>query len=95
MQSTQTLSLEQEIVDGTPYEFFPLGHHIVMAPDVCAGEPTFKYTRINVRVILNMLRAGYSVDELVAEYDSPFMTQEAVREAMGDHFDSCRSSHIA
>jgi hypothetical protein len=29
----------QEIRGGEPYEYYPLGRHIVVAPGVCKGEP--------------------------------------------------------
>src|SRR5207247_6585588 len=38
-----------EIVEGEPYEYYPLGQYIVIAPGVCGGRPTFKNTRIDVR----------------------------------------------
>lgn len=82
MRYKDPLLLEREILDGEPYDFFSLGNYVVMAPDICGGEATFKYTRINVSVILGMLRAGYSVDELVEEYDSPYLTHDAIREAV-------------
>ena len=47
MQTNNHLTLNYEVVDGDKYEFYSLGEHIVIAPEVCGGEPTFKYTRIN------------------------------------------------
>ncbi len=31
-----------EIVDDEPYEYIPLGEHVVKAKGVCGGRPTFK-----------------------------------------------------
>jgi len=36
--------LVREIVGGEPSEYYPLGRHIVVAPGVCGGRPTFTYT---------------------------------------------------
>lgn len=39
---TQTKrELVSEIYGGEPYEYYPLGEHIVAAPGVCRGRPTF------------------------------------------------------
>jgi uncharacterized protein (DUF433 family) len=52
--------LVRETVGGEPYEYFPLGQHVVSAPSVCRGRPTFKYTRIEVSGVLDWLGAGHS-----------------------------------
>src|SRR2546422_4490032 len=74
--------LVSEIVGGEPYEYYPLGDHIVAAPGVCGGRPTFKYTRLEVSVILARLSAGDTVDEIVHAYSRSQLTGEAVREAI-------------
>ena len=40
--------LVREIVGGAPYEYYPLGEFVVIAPGVCGGRPTLKYTRLEV-----------------------------------------------
>ncbi len=45
----------REEIDGETYEYTPLGKHIVSAPGVCRGRPTFKYTRIEVAGVLEWL----------------------------------------
>jgi hypothetical protein len=35
----------RELYGGSLYEYYPIGQHIVAAPGVCGGRPTFKYTR--------------------------------------------------
>jgi len=55
--------LVREIVGGEPYEYYPVGRHIVIAPGVCGGRPTFKYTRIDVRHALNLLAGTVIKDE--------------------------------
>lgn len=57
-----------EIVRGKPYEYFPLGEHIVVAPGICGGRPTFKYTRIEPHVILDLLASGESLEQLVKNF---------------------------
>ncbi len=37
-----------EAVKGEPYQYYPLGEHVVRAVGVCGGRPTFKYTRIEI-----------------------------------------------
>jgi uncharacterized protein (DUF433 family) len=68
-----------EIVGGEPYEYVPLGEHVVRAPGVCNGEPTFKYTRINVEHALARLSMGWTVEQVAQSYRLP---AEAVREAI-------------
>jgi uncharacterized protein (DUF433 family) len=58
----------REMVGGEPYEYFPLGKFIVSAPGVCRGRPTFKYTRIEVAGVLDLLGAGYPINKIVKNY---------------------------
>jgi uncharacterized protein (DUF433 family) len=69
-----------EIVGGEPYEYYPLGQHIVAAPGVCGGRPTFKYTRIDVCHVLSSLAAGESPEDIVADYQGR-ISLEAIEEA--------------
>jgi uncharacterized protein (DUF433 family) len=77
-----TVDLIVETVGGEPYEYYPLGQYVVMAPGVCGGRPTFKYTRLEVEVILADLKAGHSIDEVVADFQRSRLTREAVQEAI-------------
>src|SRR5215468_4650967 len=61
----------REVVGGEPYEYYPVGRHIVVAPGVCGGRPTFKYTRIDVRHALNLLAAGRSIERVAEGYKIP------------------------
>ena len=74
-----TKKLVREIVGGEPYEYYLLGKYIVAAPGVCGGRPTFKYTRIDVRHALGLLRGGRTVEEVARIYGIPV---EAVQEAL-------------
>jgi len=82
METTKSSELVHEIVGGTPYDYYPLGEYIVVAPGVCGGRPTFKYTRLEVSQILTLLGAGYSVEWLVDQYEESRLTQAAVQEAI-------------
>jgi uncharacterized protein (DUF433 family) len=68
-----------EIVGGESYEYYPLGEHIVSAPGVCRGEPTFKYTRIGVHHAIELLSGGRTVEQVARSYEVPV---SAVQEAL-------------
>ncbi len=70
-----------EIVGGEPYRYYPLGDHVVRAPEVCGGRPTFKYTRIEITGALERLAAGEPVDEIVRGYGGR-VSSEAMAEAV-------------
>ena len=74
--------LIREVRGGEPYEYYPLAQHIVVAPGVCGGRPTFKYTRLEVSMILSSIAAGQSVQEVVRVYALSQLTPEAVVEAI-------------
>ncbi len=73
--------LVTEMVGGEIYTYYPLGDHVVRAPGVCGGLPTFKYTRIEITGTLDRLAAGEHIDEIVAGYRGR-VTKEAVVEAI-------------
>ncbi len=75
------MEIVREIVGGEPYEYVPLGAHIVQAPGVCGGRPTFKYTRVEVSGILNRLGCGEPIEKIVASFNGA-ITREAVQEAV-------------
>jgi uncharacterized protein (DUF433 family) len=69
----------RELVGGESYEYYPLGQYVVVAPGVCGGRPTFKYTRIDIHHALGLLAAGHTVEQAAHSYDLPV---EAVQEAL-------------
>ena len=71
-------TVQHEVVGGEPYDFVPLGQHIVRAAGVCGGRPTFKYTRIEVAGAIGRLASGESI---VAGY-AGHVPREAVQEAI-------------
>jgi len=70
-----------EIMNGEPYQYYPLGTHVVRAVGVCGGRPTFKYTRIEIAGTLDRLAAGESLEEIVAGYRGR-VSYEAIIEAI-------------
>ena len=42
---------------------------IILNPKIMAGKPIIKGTRLSVQYILNLLANGYTVDELLKEYN--------------------------
>jgi len=73
--------LVTETIGGELYQYYPLGSHVVRAPGVCGGRPTFKYTRIEITGTLERLAAGESLDEIVAGYQER-VSREAIVEAV-------------
>ena len=73
--------LVRETLGGELYEYYPLGKYVVAAPGVCGGRPTFKYTRLEVRGILELMAAGETVDEIIRSYPQSRLTREAIQEA--------------
>ena len=76
------MDLVREIYGGEPYEYYPLGKYVVAAPGVCGGRPTFKYTRLEVSVILDQLAAGETARELVEDYARSGLSIDAIEEAL-------------
>jgi uncharacterized protein (DUF433 family) len=76
-----TKKLICEVVGGEPYEYYPLGDYIVAAPGICGGRPTFKYTRIEVEVVLDLLAAGEPMKQLVKNFQGR-VPREAIEEAL-------------
>lgn len=70
-----------EIVEGEPYDYYPLGKYVVVAPGVCGGRPTFKHTRIEVAVVLDLLATGESMDCLVENFQGR-VSKAAIEEAL-------------
>jgi len=94
MEEVAAMSLRErelvcELVGGESYEYYPLGEHIVRAPGVCGGRPTFKYTRIDVHHALGLLSGGWTVQRVAEAYKLPVAAvQEAIQlaaEALNQH----------
>ncbi|MBI4664162.1 MAG: DUF433 domain-containing protein [Verrucomicrobia bacterium] len=70
----------RELRGTAAYEYYPLGRHVVVAPGVCGGRPTFKGTRVEVRTILDCIRDGHTVAEVLEGY--PSVSRAAIKEAI-------------
>mgnify|MGYP001575846195 CR=1 FL=1 len=53
---------------------------IIINPEVLAGKPVIKGTRISVELILEMLSSGMSIDEILNEY--PHLQREDILAAL-------------
>ena len=53
---------------------------MVIAPGVCGGRPTFKGTRVEVQTVLDWLRAGQTIEDILSGY--PSVSRAAVQEAI-------------
>jgi len=54
----------------------PLSEHIVVDPDVLAGKPVIRGTRLAVEFILELLASGQSENDILANY--PGLTREDI-----------------
>lgn len=81
-RKASTKKLARETYGGEINEYHPLGQHVVGAPGVCGGRPTFKYTRLEVSFILALLAAGKTIEQVVDSYSLSRLTPEAVQAAI-------------
>jgi uncharacterized protein (DUF433 family) len=79
---TPVAELVRERYGGEIYEYYALGQHIVAAPGVCGGRPTFKYTRLEATMILARLSHGETVEELLQAYAASKLSAEAIDETI-------------
>lgn len=82
VKTDKKMELVREMYGGEPYEYYPIGKYVVVAPGVCGGRPTFKYTRLEVTVVLSLIASGKTIDEVVEAYSLSNLTHEAVQEAI-------------
>jgi uncharacterized protein (DUF433 family) len=54
--------------------------HIAVNPDVLAGKPIIKGTRISVELLLDWFASGWSYDDILHAY--PHLTREQVQAAI-------------
>ena len=67
---------------GESYTYYPLGEHVVIAPLVCGGRTTFKGTRLEVQVILDLIAADWSHERILKEYRDSGITSPAIAEVV-------------
>jgi len=82
MARKRNLKLVREGQGDEVYEYYPLGEYVVIAPGVCGGRPTFKGTRLEAQVILDLLAAGETPRHLVRDYRRSGLTLKAIQEAL-------------
>jgi uncharacterized protein (DUF433 family) len=58
-----------------------LGQYLVIDPEICGGQLTFKGTRIFIKDVLAMLAKGYDWDHISYEFDGR-LSHEAIAEAI-------------
>ena len=78
-QKVIKLKLVRDILNGEPYEYYPLGKYIVAAPGVCGGRPTIKYHRLDALHIIGFLERGDTPQQIARNYRIPVA---AVHEAV-------------
>ena len=57
-----------------------IGNYLVIDPEICHGQMTFKGTHVPVDTVPTSLAKGYSVDQLLRSW--PELTRPAVEEAI-------------
>lgn len=57
-----------------------IGNYLVIDPEICHGQMTFKGTRVPADTVLTFLAKGYSVDQLLRSW--PELTRPAIEEAI-------------
>lgn len=64
-------------------------HRITVDPNVCSGRPTIRGLRIRVKDILDMLAAGASREQILADY--PYLEADDIVAAL--QFAATQSDH--
>ncbi len=59
--------------------------HIVHVPGICGGRPTLKGSRISVRHLAQLYKAGDTVEEILQMY--PYLLAAAVYDAISYYLD--------
>lgn len=57
-----------------------IGNYLIIDPEICHGQMTFKGTRVPMDTVLALLAKGYSVGQLLRSY--PELTRAAIEEAI-------------
>ena len=61
---------------------YRLADRIVFSPNICHGKPRVKGTRIMVHLVLDLLAAGRTIDEIISDDYYPELTREDVLACM-------------
>lgn len=57
-----------------------IGNYLVIDPEICHGQMTFKGTRLPVDTVLTFLTKGYTIDQLLHSW--PELSRVAIEEAL-------------
>lgn len=57
-----------------------IGTYLVIDPEICHGQMTFKGTRLPVDTVLTFLAKGYTIDQLLHSW--PELSRSAIEEAL-------------
>jgi uncharacterized protein (DUF433 family) len=59
-----------------------VGKFLVVDPEICHGQLTFKGTRVPVATVLALLGKGYSIEQMLKSY--PEVSRPAIEAAIGE-----------
>ena len=65
---------------------------IAVDPDVVAGKPVVKGTRIAVEFVIDLMARGWTTEQILDEYDH--LTREDVRACLAYAGDLLRAEHV-
>ena len=57
-----------------------VGEHLVIDPEICHGQLTFRGTRVPVETVLTFIAGGSSIDDILDDWS--YLSREAVTEAI-------------
>lgn len=57
-----------------------IGSYLVIDPEICHGQMTFKGTRVPVDTVLTFLAKGYTIEQLLRSW--PELNRPAIEEAI-------------
>lgn len=65
---------------------------IVIDPDILVGKPVIKGTRISIEFVVDLLGRGWSVEQILAEYDH--LTREDIQACLAYASDMLKSERV-
>lgn len=65
---------------------------IVAHPDVLVGKPVIKGTRISVELVMDLLAAGYTAEQIIEQYDH--LTREDIQACLAYAKEVVRSERV-
>jgi uncharacterized protein (DUF433 family) len=65
---------------------------IVADPDILVGKPVIKGTRISVELVMDLLAAGYTPDQVIDQYDH--LTRDDIKACLAYAKDVVHSERV-